>query len=765
VELPPLRIEIPREQYIVETRRADRRAIRQALMAPPVEQVERVYALEEVRASERLRDKLRRVDLDTITFEFGSAAISPSQFDALTEIGEVLESILDENPDELFLIEGHTDAVGSDYANLLLSDRRAEAVAVMLSSNFDIPPENLITQGYGEQFLKSTRRHPERENRRVAIRRITELVRAGREAGTPNKWNDAYSVLCDALNEMNDQGRLAAWADAGDVDGFIRHLTYRVHNHGAGRGAIWGDKYPEYLLALPQLGSIFPGARWIFVIRDPVSTVHSLLTTRRGQMRAQPVVQELRRNIDDAVQQWEQWNWNWQQFRASLPVDSYLEVNFSELLKDPHAAVEPIASFLNVDLAAPAARTHMDQLNVGVADRAQDSSTHRAMMQMTPSPRFVRLVREYGFDTFRALQLNKPPEVPTVPLSSATGSAPLTRSGQAPPPRESGTYMLVEPKLTGPSANSDLPVLSLPKSQSLRHLRYFQMRRVCFLPSGALQTPAGPLIREAVPANYRPRQHRAAKTAAPCSAPVLLPARVGYTRYFHWLTEVLPAVMLQDFTDTVVVGAAAPRFVDDTIQLANTLLGTRKIVQRHNLPAWFEHAILPEQAIKYGSGHSRLSSAMVECFSRLRNALPPVEHPTRRIFISREDSKFRKVENERLIAEMFANQGYEVLVLSEMSLAEQWRAFKEADEVVGFHGAGLANAIFLSQGRKLTEIMPHDHIYRIRVYWDIASVRKLDYRLHVIPPIDELSGVSLHDLADLLTGDPSARQTIALKTS
>jgi outer membrane protein OmpA-like peptidoglycan-associated protein len=178
VQLPPLTLDIAREDYIIETRRADRQLIRQTLMAPPVEQVERVYGLEEVRYSERLRDKLRRVDLDTINFEFGSAAIPPSQFDAVTEIGLVLESILDENPDELFLIEGHTDAVGSDYDNLLLSDRRAEAVTVMLSSNFDIPPENLVPQGYGEEFLKVETQSPESENRRVAIRRITELVRA-----------------------------------------------------------------------------------------------------------------------------------------------------------------------------------------------------------------------------------------------------------------------------------------------------------------------------------------------------------------------------------------------------------------------------------------------------------------------------------------------------------------------------------------------------------------------------------------------------------
>jgi outer membrane protein OmpA-like peptidoglycan-associated protein len=178
IVLPPLRIGIPREEYIVETRRADRRAIRVALMAPPVEEMERVYALEEVRANVRLRDKMRRIDLDTITFDFGSASISPTQFGALAVVGEEMADVLRERPDEVFLIEGHTDAVGSNYANLLLSDRRAEAVAVALSSNFPIPPENLITQGYGEEFLKIPTEAAERENRRVAIRRITELIRA-----------------------------------------------------------------------------------------------------------------------------------------------------------------------------------------------------------------------------------------------------------------------------------------------------------------------------------------------------------------------------------------------------------------------------------------------------------------------------------------------------------------------------------------------------------------------------------------------------------
>ena len=80
------------------------------------------------------------------------------------------------NPDEIYLIEGHTDAVGSDVDNLSLSDRRAETVAEILTQDFGIPPENLTTQGYGEQYLKIPTQEPERRNRRVTVRRITPLL-------------------------------------------------------------------------------------------------------------------------------------------------------------------------------------------------------------------------------------------------------------------------------------------------------------------------------------------------------------------------------------------------------------------------------------------------------------------------------------------------------------------------------------------------------------------------------------------------------------
>ena len=175
-DLEPFELNIPYDEYVLGTERADQDQLETLLAAPPVRPIERVYTVAEVTNSEALRDSMRRVDLDTITFATGSADVSLDQARALGSLGRAMGDIIVQNPRELYLIEGHTDAVGSDISNLALSDRRASSVASLLSDLYDVPPENLITQGYGEQYLKVPTLGNERANRRVTIRRITPLV-------------------------------------------------------------------------------------------------------------------------------------------------------------------------------------------------------------------------------------------------------------------------------------------------------------------------------------------------------------------------------------------------------------------------------------------------------------------------------------------------------------------------------------------------------------------------------------------------------------
>ncbi|MEZ2219330.1 OmpA family protein [Rhizobium sp. RCC_161_2] len=175
--LPPMRLLIPLSQYIIDTGTERDSDYYDFLREPPVEPVERIYSVNEVRYSARIRDKVRRIDLDTITFATGSAEIPMSQASTLRGVADAIGQIVKKDPTETFLIEGHTDAVGSPESNLILSDQRAESVAKVLSDVYGVPPENLVTQGYGEQYLKVNTQGPEQENRRVTIRRITALVR------------------------------------------------------------------------------------------------------------------------------------------------------------------------------------------------------------------------------------------------------------------------------------------------------------------------------------------------------------------------------------------------------------------------------------------------------------------------------------------------------------------------------------------------------------------------------------------------------------
>jgi outer membrane protein OmpA-like peptidoglycan-associated protein len=168
-------IRIPRDRYIVDADRADEAAIYGVLVAPPIERIDRRYTLDQVRYNEPLRAYMPRLDLE-VNFDTGSWQLTPDQVDRLSAIAEALNRAIQRNPREVFLIEGYTDAVGSDVDNLSLSDRRAESVAVALTEQFQVPAENLSTQGYGRQFLKVPTSGPERANRRVAIRRITPLV-------------------------------------------------------------------------------------------------------------------------------------------------------------------------------------------------------------------------------------------------------------------------------------------------------------------------------------------------------------------------------------------------------------------------------------------------------------------------------------------------------------------------------------------------------------------------------------------------------------
>jgi len=146
------------------------------LTAAPTRDVDRRYTAEELEDHTEWRAAAPGIEVDTIQFAFNAYEIGPEEVDELERLGTAIEQILAVHPNEVFVVEGHTDAVGSAAYNQDLSEKRAASVRGALLDYFVIEPENLIPIGYGERYLRIPTEDAERENRRVTLRRATPYL-------------------------------------------------------------------------------------------------------------------------------------------------------------------------------------------------------------------------------------------------------------------------------------------------------------------------------------------------------------------------------------------------------------------------------------------------------------------------------------------------------------------------------------------------------------------------------------------------------------
>lgn len=153
------------------------RAMARTLSAPPAAALRgKHFTVHQILRRHDIRRHLRGVDIDTINFRFASAQIDPQEQDKLSDIAGALHILLRRNPYERFIIEGHTDAVGSAAANQRLSTYRARNALDILAYTYSVPRYAMTPAGYGESLLKIPVPYAERRNRRVTVRRITDVL-------------------------------------------------------------------------------------------------------------------------------------------------------------------------------------------------------------------------------------------------------------------------------------------------------------------------------------------------------------------------------------------------------------------------------------------------------------------------------------------------------------------------------------------------------------------------------------------------------------
>ena len=212
--------------------------------------------------------------------------------------------------------------------------------------------------------------------------------------------------------------------------------------------------------------------------------------------------------------------------------------------------------------------------------------------------------------------------------------------------------------------------------------------------------------------------------------------------YFHWLIEVLPryyfAKKLLGPTKQYIFSDIQAQYKKDS--LADLTDADSKIIMNNGPHKALLCKKLFVPSLSGGSifnFNSQINEYASFAVSKL--ALNAQSTPKKKIYVSRSDADYRRVINEDdLYAQLFQKFGFEKVVLSELSFAEQKQLFYESRTIVSAHGAGLSNLIFCRSGTSIIELTPKGHQH-MSPFWTLSSyLGKCDYYLirATLPDVD-----------------------------
>ena len=190
--------------------------------------------------------------------------------------------------------------------------------------------------------------------------------------------------------------------------------------------------------------------------------------------------------------------------------------------------------------------------------------------------------------------------------------------------------------------------------------------------------------------------------------------------YFHWITDTLPKIIYgnkvyKNFT------VALPHELK--INFIISSLKRYKIkffFFRKNKNYFFKKVIYIGNLYPSGSPRS-------DIIKNLNKSLISRYRPFKKIYISRNKSDRRKLINEKDLIKVLKLYNFEILHSEKLSFNQQVKIFSTAKFVLGLHGAGLSNIIWMKKKTMLLELKPEKDLY-LNCYFNLSNLLNINYR-------------------------------------
>lgn len=207
------------------------------------------------------------------------------------------------------------------------------------------------------------------------------------------------------------------------------------------------------------------------------------------------------------------------------------------------------------------------------------------------------------------------------------------------------------------------------------------------------------------------------------SGETIVVGNASRNNYYHWVFQVFASLLFckSYFGERAVrvIGPQLNSFSSQYIELLGDSIEYIEVNEKTFLVA--QKAFYSN--LMWGEFSSRPIGLIGDLFEQIDIGS---EHQTiDRIYISRGDTKFRKVKNEVEVIKLLLRYDFEVVTLTDFSVKEQISLFRNAKFIVAPHGAGLTNCLFSREGTKVVELFQENYLNPC--FWSIAEGRRLSY--------------------------------------
>lgn len=177
--------------------------------------------------------------------------------------------------------------------------------------------------------------------------------------------------------------------------------------------------------------------------------------------------------------------------------------------------------------------------------------------------------------------------------------------------------------------------------------------------------------------------------------------------YAHWLMEGLTRLQAWEAyaeatgeRPALIIDAEPPAWMRESLRLLG--VNPDACIQWRGGPVQVDRLVIGTRRRERGRVSARALDWVRE---RLLGNLDPEPSPgPRRIFITRDDSRFRQVRNEDELLAALAPLGFARVRLSDLAWPEQVRLFRDLEAVVAAHGAGMTNLMFSTKQPLVVEL-------------------------------------------------------------